>query len=261
MIWGFSGQAAPHRPFSTVRGAPPPLTRVSRIRAPRGLKAVAQAAVAAQSAESLYAGRADLANARRAAALWADELGRTANAFDPAWKLARADYWLGGHAPESERRAFLENGIDAGRKAVTMAPNRPEGHFWIAANMGALAESFGLRAGIRYRKPIKDELETVLRLDAAFQQGSADRALGRWYFKVPRLFGGSRKLAEEHLRASLRYNTDDIASHFFLAEVLLDDDRKDEARAELQKVLDAPLDPDWTPEDQEFKRKARELLR
>mgnify|MGYP003693694395 CR=1 FL=1 len=29
--------------------------------------------------------------------------------------------------------------------------------------MGALAESFGMRQGISYRKPVKEELETVLR--------------------------------------------------------------------------------------------------
>jgi tetratricopeptide (TPR) repeat protein len=180
--------------------------------------------------------------------------------FDAAWKLARADYWLGGHAPEAERRRFLEQGIDAGRKAVAPQPNRPEGHFWIAANMGALAESFGLRQGLKYRKPIKEELETVLRLDPGFQQGSADRALGRWYFKVPSLFGGSHKDAEAHLRTSLGYNPNSTASHFFLAEVLLDDGRKDEARGELHKILDAPIDPDWAPEDRDFKEKARSLL-
>jgi hypothetical protein len=126
--------------------------------------------------------------------------------------------------------------------------------------MGALAESFGLRQGLKYRKPIKEALETVLRIDPAFQDGSADRALGRWYFKVPGLFGGSHKEAEAHLRASLKYNPNSTASHFFLAELLLDAGRKGEARAELQKVLDAPLNPDWTPEDQEFKAKARALL-
>jgi tetratricopeptide (TPR) repeat protein len=180
--------------------------------------------------------------------------------FDAAWKLARADYWLGGHAPDAERRRFLEQGIDAGRKAVALQPNRPEGHFWIAANMGALAESFGLRQGLKYRKPIKEELETVLRLDPGFQQGSADRALGRWYFKVPSLFGGSHKEAEAHLRASLGYNPNSTASHFFLAEVLLDDGRRDQARGELQKIIDAPIDPDWAPEDRDFKEKARSLL-
>ena len=181
-------------------------------------------------------------------------------AFDAAWKLARADYWLGGHVSAAERRAFFEQGIDAGRKAAALQPRRPEGHFWIAANMGALAESFGLRAGIKYRKPIKEALETVLRLDPAFQQGSADRALGRWYYRVPSLFGGSDRRAEDHLRASLKYNPRSTASHFFLAELYLDDGRKAEGRAELQAVIDAPVDPDWAPEDREFKDKAKAIL-
>jgi tetratricopeptide (TPR) repeat protein len=214
----------------------------------------------AQSPDAVYADRATLASARRAADLWSAMLASDPRSFDAAWKLARADYWLGGHAPESERRGFFERGIDAGRKAAALQPNRPEGHFWLAANMGALAESFGVRLGLKYRRPVKEALETVLRLNPAFQQGSADRALGRWYFKVPRLFGGSRQLAESHLRKSLTYNPDSTASHFFLAELLLDEGQTEDGRAELQKVLDAPLDPEWIPEDREFKEKARRAL-
>ena len=208
----------------------------------------------------MYANRGELASARRAANMWAAALAADPRDFDAAWKLARADYWLGGHVPERERRAMYEQGIDAGRKAVALHPDRPEGHFWIAANMGMLAESFGLRQGIKYRTTIKEELETVQRLDPRYLEGSADRALGRWYFKVPRLFGGSQKLAESHLRKSLTYNPASTASHFFLAELLLDQGRTREARAELQQVLDAPLNPDWVPEDLEFKDKARKLL-
>src|SRR5262249_40434011 len=124
----------------------------------------------------------------------------------------------------------------------------------------AIAENFGLRAGMKYRTAIKKELETVLRIDPGFQQGSADRALGRWYFKVPHFFGGNRRAAEEHLRASLKDNENSTASHYFLAELLLDEQRRPEAAEELQKVIDAPLDPEWTPEDQDFKAKARSLL-
>jgi tetratricopeptide (TPR) repeat protein len=221
------------------------------------------AAAQGPSADALYADRADIASAKQAAEIWAAELARdpqNAAAFDTAWKLARADYWLGGHAGENERRKYLEQGIDASRKAMALQPNRPEGHFWLAANMGTLAESFGMRQGLKYRKPIKEELELVLKMDPAFMQGSADRALGRWYFKVPGLFGGSNKEAEAHLRTSLKYNPNSCASLFFLAEVLLDGDRKADARVELQRVLDAPLDPEWTPEDKEFKEKARVLL-
>jgi len=110
------------------------------------------------------------------------------------------------------------------------------------------------------RGEIKDELLTVLKLAPAFQQGSADRALGRWYYKVPGLFGGSKTKSEEHLRRSLTYGPNSTASHFFLAETLFDQNRPADARAELQRVLDAPVDPDWGPEDREFKDKARRRL-
>jgi len=225
-----------------------------------GRLAAAPASLLAQSADALYADRANLASARRAAGIWSAALAADPHDFGAAWKLARADYWLGGHGSDDQRRAFLENGVKAGQAAAALQPNRPEGHFWTAANMGALAESYGLGAGLKYRKPIRAELETVLRLDPGFAEGSADRALGRWYFKVPGLFGGSRQQAEAHLSASLTYNPQSTASHFFLAEVLLDAGRKVEGRAELHAVLDAPLDPDWTPEDKEFKEKAAALL-
>jgi tetratricopeptide (TPR) repeat protein len=192
--------------------------------------------------------------------MWSDAIAADLSDFDAAWKLARAEYWLGGHGPDAERRKDLERGIDAGRKAVAIHPDRPEGHFWMAANMGALAESFGMRQGLKYRKPIKEELDTVLRLDPAFLDGSANRALGRWYFKVPGLFGGDRKLSETHLRKSLTYNPTSTTSLFFLGELLQDEGRKAEARTELQKVLDAPLSQNWAPEDREFKEQARALL-
>jgi len=219
------------------------------------------ALLAQPSADSLYADRATLASARQAAEIWSNALAADPRDFEAAWKLARADYWLGGHAPEAERRTFLEQGIDAGRKASGVEPKRPEGYFWAAVCMGELANSFGVRQGIKYRTPIRESLETVLRLDPTFQQGSADRALGRYYFKVPRLFGGSHKLSEQHLRASLTYNPQSTSSLYFLGELLLDEGRKDEARAMLQRVLDAPIDPDWAPEDREFKEKAKQLLR
>src|SRR6202023_2214058 len=122
-----------------------------------------------------------------------------------------------------------------------------------AASMGARAESCGTRAGLKYRKPVKEELETVLRLDPAFMAGSADRALGRWYFEGARLFGGSNTKADAPLRASLKYDDQSAVSHFFLAELLLDEGRKDDARAELQKVLGAAVDPEWAPEDNDHK--------
>ncbi len=218
------------------------------------------AVVTQDGADALYAKREDLASARQAERLWQDRLSAHPQDFDAAWKLARARYWLGGHAPEAERRRALEDGIAAARIASSLQPARPEGYFWMAANMGALAESFGLRQGLRYRGAIRDALLTVLKLDPAFQGGSADRALGRWYYKVPGLFGGSKQKSEEHLRKSLTYDPNSVSSLFFLSETLIDLGKKDDARRTLQKLLEVPVDPEWAPEDREFKAKGAALL-
>jgi len=219
------------------------------------------APLAAQDPDVLYRDRESLTSAVQAAEIWATRVATDANDFESAWKLARARYWLGTNGlPPSQRRAALEAGVDAGRRAIAAQPSRPEGHFWAAANMGALAESFGLRQGIRYRGAIRDALETVLKIDPAYLQGSADRALGRWYYKVPRLFGGNKKKSEEHLRKALAYNPDSVITRVFLAETLIELDRNDEARKELEAALAAPQDPEWVPEDRRFKQQAETLL-
>ena len=216
---------------------------------------------ARQDPDALYADREQLASATRAASIWSARLTANPRDFESAWKLGRAQYWLGTNGlPERDRKAALEAGIDAGRKAVAIDAARPEGHFWIAANMGALAESFGLRQGIRYRGAIREALERVLKIDPAFLQGSADRALGRWYYKVPGLFGGDKKKSETHLRKALAYDPQSIITRLFLAETLIELNRKAEARKELEAAVAAPISQEWAPEDRRFKEQAKRLL-
>jgi tetratricopeptide (TPR) repeat protein len=217
--------------------------------------------VPAESPETLYKDREHLASARRATDIWEARLKANPRDFDSAFRLSQARYWLGTNGlPEPERKAALEAGIAAARSAIAIDAKRPEGHFWLAANMGALAESFGVRQGIKYRGPIKDALLTTLKIDPGFLQGSADRALGRWYYKVPGLFGGSDRRSEEHLRKSLTYNSNSVISHLFLGDTLAEMGRKDEARQEYQAAIDAPFDPEWTPEDRRFKEQATRAL-
>jgi len=212
----------------------------------------------ADDPDELYRGREDAESAARAAAIWAARAGDDA---ETAWKLSRVSYWLGTHLPERERRSSLEHGIAAGEKAIRLAPNLPEGHFWLAANMGALAESFGVMQGLKYRGRIKAELQRVLAIEPGWQGGSAEAALGQWYFEVPRLLGGSHSEAEALLRRALEYDPQNLVALLFLARGLADDDRRDEAAALLQRMLDSPISSDWAPEDREFKKKAAEKLK
>jgi hypothetical protein len=216
---------------------------------------------AAEDPDALYANRADLASARRAAAIWQAAIDTNPKDFVAAWKRAKAAYWLGGHEATSDAKdAAYDAGMAAARTAIAAAPEKPEGHFWLAANMGGYAENHGIRGGLKYRGTIRDELEKVLAMDAGFLQGSADRALGRWYFKVPGLFGGSKQKSEDHLRRALAYNPRSIVTRLFLAETLEAEDHVADAKSELQQIASLPVDPDWAPEDAEFKAEARAML-
>ena len=215
------------------------------------------AAQTSPEAEALYRHRDDLPSARRAAAIWGGEAPRS---FDAAWRLARVAYWIGTHGTQPERRTALQAGVDAGEHAVRLQPNRPEGHFWLAADMGALAEGFGVMQALKYRGRIRDELTRVLAIDRAWQGGSADAALGQWYFEVPRLFGGSVANAEEHFRRALGYDAGNPAALSGLADVLIATGRRDEAARTLRRLIDEPVDPEWQPEDRDYKTRAAARL-
>ena len=99
--------------------------------------------------DELYRYREDFASAQRAADLWAAAAAQ--GDFEASWKLSRACYWLGTHGPEAGRRASLDHGVRVGEQATRLRPSRPESHFWLAANMGRLAESYGLTQGMKSR--------------------------------------------------------------------------------------------------------------
>src|SRR6185503_10293273 len=141
--------ASPSRSASSPR-----LTRSCRMRASIAVFYIAALATSAVlraqpqgDPEALYRERTVLSKAREAATIWNERLAKNPKDFESAWKLARAEYWLGGHGDQAARRSDLERGTEAGRQASLLAPTRPEGYFWMAACMGSLAESFGMRQG------------------------------------------------------------------------------------------------------------------
>lgn len=212
--------------------------------------------------DALYARREDPAAARRAEEIWAGAVKHDPKDFEAAWKLSQVRYWIAQHMPQDDRaRKVYEQGVAAAEMAIAAEPNRPHGYFWKGANMGMLGESFGIMAGLKYRKPIKEALEKSAAIDPSYRQGSALRALGRWYCKVPGLFGGDKKKSLEYLNKALAHNPNSTITHYFLAETYVEMGKKAEAKAELQKVLELPSDPEFAPEDKDYKAKAKELIK
>ena len=91
--------------------------------------------------------------------------------------------------------------------------------------MGALAESFGLRQGLKYRGAIKDELLIVLEARSRIPAGLRRPRAGRWYARCPACSADRRRKPKRICAQSLNYGPNSTASHFFLAELLFDDHR------------------------------------
>jgi hypothetical protein len=48
-------------------------------------------------------------------------------------------------------------------------PNKPEGHFWLGANLGGYAQLKGPLSGIAAAKRLREEMETVLKSTTAIR--------------------------------------------------------------------------------------------
>lgn len=212
-------------------------------------------------ADALFAQRADLAKARQAADLYQKALQADPKNEQAAYKLARTYYWIGKHQKTDEEKvAVFEKGIAAAKKALAINPDSLGGHFWLGVCYGVYGSAKGVMKSLSLVDPIKQEMAAVIAKDPSYDSGGAYRVLGRLYFKLPGLFGGSNSKAVENLQTALKYGPHRWLNHIYLAEVYMDEGEKEKARALLKQVLAGPAEPGLEPEWAEEKEQARKLL-
>jgi len=210
------------------------------------------------TADQLYAQRGDLSKVRMAVA--ALRQARTADYgnFDAAWKLSRADYYLGTHVTDAEAEDIFREGIEAGKIAIQLNGSRPEGHFWLGANYGGSAERSTL-AGLATVEDIRHEMETVIKMDESFQGGSAYLALGELYLEAPKVLGGDTAKAIDYLQKGVKVAPNNSLMRVHLAEAYHAAGRDSEARKEIDGLMAMTPDPNYLPEHQDALDKAKKL--
>lgn len=211
-------------------------------------------------AETLYEGREDLTKARVAVA--ALRQARTADYgnYEAAWKLARAAFYVGDRTDnESERDDMFREGTEAGKVAVKLHPEKPEGHFWLGANYGGTAAHSTL-ANLSSFKDIKSEMEAVLKIDESYQGYSAYLGLGRLYLQAPRVLGGDNQKAIEYLEKGVKLNPDHALMRFHLAEAYEANNRDAEAKKQIDALMAMTPDPKYTAEHKHAVEQAKKLL-
>lgn len=211
-------------------------------------------------AEPLWEGRADLQKARVCVA--ALRQARTADYgnYEAAWKLARASFYVGDHTDDDdERDDMFREGTEAGKAAVLLEPNKPEGHFWLGANYGGTAAHSTI-ANLSSFQDIKGEMEAVLKIDEAYQGYSVYLGLGRLYLQAPRPFGGSTAKAIEYLEKGIKLNPQHSLMRYHLAQAYESENRDAEAKKQLETLMATQPDPKYMAEHNTAVERAKKLL-
>jgi tetratricopeptide (TPR) repeat protein len=211
-------------------------------------------------ADQLYDQREDLMQLRRGIVSLRQALTKEPGNYDAAWKLSKFNYYLATHTDDSkERDEGFRAGIAAGKTAVQLQNEKPDGHFWLGANYGGAAEHSTIE-GLATVDDIRNEMETVLRLDEGYQNGSAYMVLGLVELNAPAIVGGDPKKAVVEMERGLRFGEPNAFLHLHLAEAYKKVGRNDDARKELKKILSMNPDPKYLPEQKEASRDAQKIL-
>src|SRR6185369_4520869 len=220
----------------------------------------ASAADDINSADQLYGQREDLMQLRRGIVSLRQALTKEPGNYDAAWKLSKFNYYLATHTADSkERDDAFQAGIAAGKTAVQLQNEKPDGHFWLGANYGGAAERSTIQ-GLAAVDDIRNEMETVLRLDEGYQNGSAYMVLGLVHLNAPAIVGGDPKKAVEEMEKGLPFGEPNAFLHLHLAEAYKKVGRNNDARRELKKILDMTPDQSYLPEYKEASADAQKLL-
>lgn len=203
----------------------------------------------------------DMATAEEALALYRKASGALENKYGALWRISRIHYYIGIHTEKKkEKRRIFSQGVYYGKRAVDLESDKPDGHYWLAVNHGKYGEAKGVLKSLSLVKPIKRALNKVIELDRSYEEGGADKVLGRVFYKVPGIAGGSKKKSREHLEKSKEIGPEDPLTRLYLAETYLKLKETEKARAELEYIMNMEPNPRWLSGVDECKIDAKELL-
>lgn len=165
--------------------------------------------------------------------------------------------------PEAQRAAAFEKLAGDAETFTREQPQAAEAWIWNGIVTSSWAGATGGLGALGKVKAARASLEKALALDPNALQGSAYTSLGALYDRVPGWpigFGDSDK-ADELLRKALQLNPEGIDSNYFWGDHLYRQGHYVEARAALQKALQAQPRPGREVADQDRRGEIDALLK
>ncbi|HUQ33693.1 MAG TPA: TRAP transporter TatT component family protein [Pyrinomonadaceae bacterium] len=210
-------------------------------------------------ADALYNKREDLENVRASVRLLQEAV--RAGEYEALWRRGRALFFLGQEALDKEEaRTLHARALHICEQAAQTNPQRVEGYFWLGVNQALLAQAENHLKALRHAASARRSLRRAVRIDAAYHGAGPLRVLARLQHKLPRILGGGRARARANFERAIELEPANTVTRIYFAEFLLEMGDTNQARLELDALLNAPPDDAWAFEQKRDRRLARKML-
>lgn len=162
--------------------------------------------------------------AKRAEKAYADAKTRfeaAANDTTAQWQFGRACYDWSDYATNASAKADIaQKGIAACRNLVEKKPDSAPGHYYLAMNLGQLADARKGLEALHIVGQMETEFKLALALDPQIDFAGPDRNLGLLYLQAPGwpVSIGSKSKARQHLQKALKLFPQYPENHLNLIE-------------------------------------------
>ena len=158
------------------------------------------------------------------------------------WRIARSQYHIGEYSKgKATKKKEYKEGIDYAKLAIHYDKKNPAGYYWMAVCFGKYGVTAGVFQSLALVKHIRKACRKLLSIRRGFEQGGAQRILGRLNYvlnsKIKGLKKTSNKRALKLLRESVKYGPNYLLNRVYLAEALMYAKKKELAKRQLEYVI------------------------
>jgi len=162
---------------------------------------------------------------------WSKQFHTNTNSAEAAWNFGRACFDMSTLQKDAAAEAkYAQEGIDATRAAVALAPSSAPAHYYLGMDLGQLADTKRNLSAFRMVKDMEREFSAARALDQHFDFAGPSRNLGLLYRDAPTIISiGSRAKARQYLEESVELAPGFPENQLNLIESYLKWDYKTEA--------------------------------
>ena len=170
-------------------------------------------------------------NFKRVIEIYLQALAVTPDDYATNWKLSRAYREYGEAAKRNNRKdwknicaTYGKEGMKFAQKAITLEPEKPEGHYYYGLNAGIYADGVSILTALRegLKNITQSSFEKAYVLDKMYDKAGPILSLGRFWAVLPWPFRNTKKALRFYREyQETEYFDTNAEAQIYVAELLL----------------------------------------